>query len=593
MKKLLKYLEKYKWITLLAPLFKLLEVLLELLVPRVVESLIDVGIAKQDQAFLASRFGLMIFLGVVGLSCSVVAQYFAAKSAAYFVRDIRVDLMKKILTFSYADLDRLGGSTMITRMTSDMNQIQQGMNLFLRLALRSPFVVLGAVIMAFTINAKLALIFVIVVPALLAVILGIMVWSIPRYRQVQGRLDTVLRLTRENLTGVRVIRAFGIEEDETKRFQKDNHLLTTLQEQVGRVTALMNPLTYVILNVAVILLIGRGAVSVQTGAITQGALVALYNYMAQILVELVKLANLILNLTRSFACGDRVSAILETEATQHFLQGDQAVRQTGRTEISVSFEDVSLRYLPDADEALSHLTFQAKRGSLIGIIGGTGSGKTSLVNLIPRFYDATGGTVFVNGVDVKKYDPDALRKLIGVVPQKAALISGSIRDNMKWGKADATDEEIEEALRIAQAMEVVDHKEGGLSYQVSQGGKNFSGGQKQRLTIARALVKKPEILILDDSSSALDYLTDRNLREAIRGLTHPPTTFIVSQRTASIEHCDQILVLDNGELVGRGTHEALLRECEVYREIYASQGRKQSASQEGQGDRLLKKGNHE
>lgn len=572
MKKLLCYLKEYKKESVLGPLFKLLEATLELFVPLVVAAIIDTGIGNQDRGYVVKMCLVLVLLGLIGLAFSVTAQYFAAKAAVGFVTTIRHVLFGHIQKLSYAELDTQGTSTLITRMTSDINQVQNGVNLTLRLLLRSPFVVIGAMVMAFTIDVKAALVFVVGIPALAVVVFGVMLACIPLYRKVQNRLDKVLGLTRENLTGVRVLRAFCKEEEQEAEFQKQNQTLTDTQKFVGRISALLNPLTYVIINVAIIALIWIGAIRVDMGIITQGAVVALYNYMSQILTELIKLANLIINITKSVACGNRIQSVLEVESSVKdgaaTVSGDG---EAGKSAYSVVFEHAGIRYPDAAQEAVSDITLNVHPGETIGIIGGTGSGKSSMVNLIPRFYDCSSGAVYVDGRNVCTYGLTELRDKIGVVPQKSVLFAGTIRSNMQWGKPDATDEEIFAALEIAQAKDVVSKKEKGLDTEVEQGGKNFSGGQRQRLTIARALVKQPEILILDDSSSALDFATDAALRMAIGSMKHKPTLFIVSQRTSAIQYADKIVVLDDGSVVGIGTHEELMNTCEVYREIYDSQ----------------------
>lgn len=572
MKKLLCYLKEYKKESVLGPLFKLLEATLELFVPLVVAAIIDTGIGNQDRGYVVKMCLVLVLLGLIGLAFSVTAQYFAAKAAVGFVTTIRHVLFGHIQKLSYAELDTQGTSTLITRMTSDMNQVQNGVNLTLRLLLRSPFVVIGAMVMAFTIDVKAALVFVVGIPALAVVVFGVMLACIPLYRKVQNRLDKVLGLTRENLTGVRVLRAFCKEEEQEAEFQKQNQTLTDTQKFVGRISALLNPLTYVIINVAIIALIWIGAIRVDMGIITQGAVVALYNYMSQILTELIKLANLIINITKSVACGNRIQSVLEVEPSVKdgaaTVSGDG---EAGKSAYSVVFEHAGIRYPDAAQEAVSDITLNVRPGETIGIIGGTGSGKSSMVNLIPRFYDCSSGAVYVDGRNVCTYGLTELRDKIGVVPQKSVLFAGTIRSNMQWGKPDATDEEIFAAMEIAQAKDVVSKKEKGLDTEVEQGGKNFSGGQRQRLTIARALVKQPEILILDDSSSALDFATDAALRMAIGSMKHKPTLFIVSQRTSAIQYADKIVVLDDGSVVGIGSHEELMNTCEVYREIYDSQ----------------------
>lgn len=574
--KLLVYLKDYKKESVLGPLFKLLEASFELMVPLVMASIIDVGIENKDTRYVFLMGGVLLLLAIVGLTSSLTAQYFAAKAAVGFSTKMKSALFHHIETLSYAEIDRLGSSSLITRMTSDANQVQSGVNLVLRLFLRSPFIVLGAMIMAFTIDVKAALIFVVAIPLLSVVVFGVMFASIPLYRKVQAGLDRVLGITRENLTGTRVIRAFGKEEEETEKFEESNVALNRVQMFVGRISALMNPLTYVIINGATIVLIWTGAVRVDTGLITQGAVVALVNYMSQILVELVKLANLIITVTKAIACGNRIQDVFEVQTS---LSDDVVEKVISDGKEGVVFDHVGFAYQDSSEEALSDITFTAKKGEVMGIIGGTGSGKTSLVNLIPRFYDITSGTLSVGGTDVRQYPLSQLRDKIGVVPQKAVLFYGTIRSNMQWGKPDATDEEIWEALSTAQAADFVKEKEGGLDALVEQGGKNFSGGQRQRLTIARALVKKPDILILDDSASALDYATDAALRKGIREKLHGTTVFIVSQRTSSLLHADQILVLDDGAAAGLGTHEELLADCDVYQEIYESQFGKGGVSQ--------------
>lgn len=554
---------------ILGPLFKLLEALFELFVPLVIAAIIDTGIANGDTGYIVKMCLVLVGLGLAGLCFSITAQFFAAKAAVGFVTKLRHALFEHIQTLSYTELDETGSSTLITRMTSDINQVQNGVNLTLRLLLRSPFVVFGAMIMAFTIDVSAAMIFVYVTLVLLAVVFGIMLCSIPLYKKVQQKLDSVMTVTRENLTGVRVIRAFCKEEEETRRFTDRNSELTASQKFVGKISALMNPVTYIIINLAIIWLIHTGAVRVEAGLLTQGMVVALYNYMSQILVELIKLANLIINITKSVACGNRIQAVLDIKASM--ASGTASGNETG----TVEFSNVSLRYKNAGADSLSGISFTAKKGETIGIIGGTGSGKTSLVNLIPRFYDAASGEVRVDGVNVRETDPVQLREKIGIVPQKAVLFKGTIRENMLWGNSSADDSEIMEAVKAAQALDVIKAK-GGLDCEIEQGGKNLSGGQRQRLTIARALVKKPEILILDDSASALDFATDAALRRSLRELEYNPTVFIVSQRTSSIQHADKIIVLDDGEAVGIGTHEELLGTCGVYKEIYSSQFKKEA-----------------
>lgn len=578
MKKLLFYLKAYKKESILGPLFKMLEASFELFIPLVIASIIDTGIATRDKGYILSHCGILILLGIIGLICSVTAQYFAAKASVGFAKKIRHALFSHIQTLSFTELDTLGTSTLITRLTSDINQVQNGVNLTLRLFLRSPFVVFGAMIMAFTIDVKCALIFAVAIPILSVVVFGIMLISIPLYKKVQKRLDQVLLTTRENLTGVRVIRAFCKEEAEIESFHSSNEALTRLQKYVGRISALLNPLTYIIINLAIIALIRQGSLQVSLGILTQGQVVALYNYMSQILVELIKLANLIISITKAVACGNRIQSVLEVTSSM----ADGSLKPEPVTDSpAVKFEQVELRYAGAAEASLSNISFSANAGDTIGIIGGTGSGKTSFVNLIPRFYDATSGKIAINGVDIRAYQLKELRGKIGVVPQKSVLFKGSIRENMKWGRENVFDEEIWEALRAAQAEDVVAGKEGGLSYALDEGGKNLSGGQRQRLTIARALVRRPEILILDDSSSALDFATEAALRKALCRLSWKPTVFIVSQRTSSIRHADKIIVLEDGTAAGIGTHDELLSSCEVYREIYESQFKKEVSVSEG------------
>lgn len=568
MKKLLVYLKDYIKESILGPLFKLLEALFELFVPLVIAAIIDTGIENGDTGYIIKMCLVLVLLGFVGLAFSITAQYFAAKASVGFVSKIRHVLFGHIQSLSYSELDQIGTSTLITRMTSDMNQVQNGMNLALRLLLRSPFVVFGAMIMAFTIDVPSAMIFVYVTIVLLIVVFGIMLGSIPLYKKVQQKLDAVMTVTRENLTGVRVIRAFCKEDEETDDFINKNNELTASQKFVGKISALMNPVTYVIINLAIIWLIHTGAVRVEAGILTQGAVVALYNYMSQILVELIKLANLIINITKSIACGNRIQAVLD-------IKPDLESGNCSCNEGSVEFDHVNLRYKNAGADSLSDITFTAAKGETIGIIGGTGSGKSSLVNLIPRFYDAASGEVKVGGVNVKDMDVEQLREKIGVVPQKAVLFHGTIRENMQWGVTNASDDEIMEAIEAAQGLDVIKAK-GGLDCEIEQGGKNLSGGQRQRLTIARALVKKPEILILDDSASALDFATDAALRKSLRELDYHPTVFIVSQRTSSIQHADKIIVLDDGAAVGIGTHDELMKSCSVYQEIYNSQFKKEA-----------------
>ena len=580
MKKLLIYLKEYRKEACLAPIFKMLEAVFELFVPLVIKGIIDYGIAAEDRAYCLRMGLLLLLLAVIGLAMATTAQWFSARAAAGFAAKIKQVLMEHIQKLSYTELDTIGTSTLITRMTSDVNQVQTGTNLVLRLFMRSPFIVFGSMIMAFTIDFKAAMIFVITIPLLSVVVFGIMLSSIPLYKKVQSQLDRVLGITRENLTGVRVIRAFNKEEEEISHFKTENEQFTRLQTFVGKISALMNPLTFVIVNSAILVLVWTGAWRVEGGILTQGAVVALVNYMSQILVELIKLADLIINITKAVACGNRIQKVLEVEPSME--NGSKECIEEKRTPAnSVDFNHVSLTYSGAGAPSLTDIDLHVKTGQTIGIIGGTGSGKTSVVNLIPRFYDATQGNVLVFGKPVKEQDMESLRSQIAVVPQKAVLFAGTIRENMKWGKEDATDEEIMEALTIAQAAEVVQKKEGGLNAFVEQGGKNLSGGQRQRLTIARALVRKPRILILDDSASALDFATDAALRKAIREMKNAPTVFIVSQRTSSIRFADQILVLDDEKSVGVGTHDELLTTCSVYKEIYDSQYKKTDSKKSG------------
>ena len=584
MKKLLIYLKEYKKETVLAPLFKMLEATFELFVPLVMAAMIDTGIAGVDRPYIFRMGGILVALGLIGLICSVTAQFFAAKAAVGFSTKMKSALFAHVQSLSYTEMDSLGTSTLITRLTSDANQVQNGINMVLRLFLRSPFIVFGAMIMAFTIDVKAAMIFVVTIPLLSVVVFGIMLITMPMYKKVQAYMDKVLGITRENLTGVRVIRAFNKEQDEIEDFVESHTLLTNMQILVGKISALTNPITFVIVNAATIVLIYTGALRVDSGLITQGEVVALVNYMSQILVELIKLANLIVTITKALACANRIQDVFEVETSMPLHQGEENVSNsvgdqvvTGCSAMNylsgtiVAFDHVSLTYKGAGAESLEDINFAVKKGQTIGIIGGTGSGKSSLVNLIPRFYDATEGTVYVNGEDVKKLDLEQLRSTIGVVPQKAVLFKGTIAENLLFGNGHATEEEMWEALENAQAKEFVEKKEGQLQSSVAQGGKNLSGGQRQRLTIARALIRKPEILILDDSASALDFATDAKLRQAIRKMADTMTVFIVSQRTSSIRYADQILVLDEGRLVGVGTHDSLLETCQVYQEIYYSQ----------------------
>lgn len=568
------YLRDYRKETVLAPLFKMLEASFELFVPLVMASMIDKGIGNGDISYIIKMSLILLLLAGIGLTSSITAQFFAAKAAVGFAEKLRSALFSHIQGFSFSEEDKLGTSTLITRMTSDINQVQNGVNMVLRLFLRSPFIVFGAMIMAFTIDVKAALIFVVTIPALSGIVFGIMMWTMPLYKKVQGKLDLVLRVTRENLTGARVIRAFAKEEEEKEHFHRENDELNTLQKYVGKISALMNPVTYIVVNAATIMLIYTGALRVDQGWITQGEVVALVNYMAQILVELVKLANLIVTITKALACADRVESVMlmESSMADGTLTESEIAGKTLHTKAAkVEFKNVCLTYQGAGGESLSGLNFRVERGDTTGIIGGTGSGKSSLVNLIPRFYDATKGEVLIDGVNVKDYPIETLRRKTGIVMQKAVLFKGSIRENICWGRKDATDEEIEEALCMSQSKEFVDQKEGRLDFFITQNGKNLSGGQKQRLSIARAMVRKPEILILDDSASALDFATDARLRKAIRETEGDMTVFIVSQRTSSIQHADQIIVLDDGEIAAIGTHEQLLKTCDLYQEIHYSQ----------------------
>lgn len=581
MRSLLIYLKDYKKETILAPLFKMLEASFELLVPLVMAAVIDIGIARQDSPYIVKMCLVLVALGIIGLVCSITAQYFSAKAAAGFGTGVRHALFEHIQSFTFTEMDTIGSSTLITRMTSDINQAQSGVNLVLRLFLRSPFIVFGAMIMAFTVDVKAALIFVVVIPLLSVIVFGIMLITMPLYKKVQSNLDSVLLTTRENLAGARVIRAFNKEADERKRFEGENQALTDAQKFVGRISGMMNPLTYIVVNGGIIALIYAGALRVQAGDLTQGEVVALINYMSQILVELVKLANLIITVTKAVACGNRIESVLKI--TPEMKNGDKAwesdIPGEERDSVpAVEFFHVSLTYKDAAAESLTDLSFRIDRGQTVGIIGGTGSGKSSLVNLIPRFYDATRGEVKIFGENIKAYDVESLRSRIGVVLQKAVLFKGTIEENLRWGNENASPEEMEEALEISQAKEFVDTKPGRLEFRIEQGGRNLSGGQKQRLTIARALVRRPEILILDDSASALDFATDAALRSAIRGMRDDLTVFIVSQRAASIQYADQIIVLEDGKIAGTGTHEELLAGCPAYQEIYYSQFPKEVAS---------------
>ena len=580
MRSLLKYLKDYKKESILAPVFKMLEASFELFVPLVMAAIIDTGIANHDKGYIFRMGGVLVALGLIGLACSVTAQFFSAKAAVGFATKLRHALFSHIQGLSYAELDTLGTNTLITRMTSDVNQLQSGVNLTLRLLLRSPFIVFGAMIMAFTVDVKAALIFVVAIPLLSIVVFGIMIVSLPLYKKVQAALDKVLGRTRENLEGARVIRAFCKEGQEIESFSEENEALLNIQVFVGKISAAMNPLTYIIVNIALVVLLWTGAIRVDGGIITQGAVVALVNYMSQILVELIKMANLIIQITKALACAKRIESILAVENSQQIEDLTQQAK--AETDDVIRFEHVGLTYQGGGEESLTDIDFAVKKGQTIGIIGGTGSGKTSVVNLIPRLYDATRGTVYVDGQDVKTYDPKQLRSKVGIVPQKAVLFAGTIRENLMWGNENATEEQIERALEISQAKEFVDTKEGRLDFKIAQGGKNLSGGQRQRMTIARAVVRDPETLILDDSASALDFATDARLRKAIKEETKGMTVFIVSQRASTIKQADQIIVLDDGAMAGIGTHEELMKSCEVYREIVHSQD--DNAAKEGTED---------
>ena len=613
MKELLKYIKDYKKECVLGPLFKLLEACFDLTVPIVMAKIIDEGIAKSDSHFILVYGGVLILLAAVGLLSSITAQYFAAKAAVGFATNLRHGLFKHIESLSFTEMDTVGISTLITRMTSDINQMQSGVNMALRLFLRSPFIVFGAAVMAFTVDIKAAIVFAVVIPILAVVVLGIMAVSMPLYRKVQAGLDGILGRTRQNLTGVRVIRAFDKDEAEKEDFNNENQILTNLQLLVGKISALTNPVTYIFLNVALVVLLYVGAIRVDGGLLTQGKVIALVNYMSQILVELIKLANTIVLSTKAVACGNRIQSVFEMKPSimDDFVSDDEefgSMKKSDSAESSkltdeenvlgsekelinksadsiskgaeVVFENVDLTYKGAGDKSLENISFTANAGSTIGIIGGTGSGKSSLVNLIPRFYDATAGKVLIDGKNVKDYKVSEVRSIVGIVMQKAVLFKGSIRENMKWGNDKATDDEINFALENAQAAEIVAGKEGGLDYMIEQSGRNLSGGQKQRFTIARALVRRPKVLILDDSASALDFATDAKLRKSLKQLGYEPTTFIVSQRTSSIKHADMILVLDDGKVVGKGTHDELLENCEVYHEIYMSQFKDKKADEE-------------
>ncbi len=565
MKELLKYLRHYIKESILAPLFKMLEASFELFVPLVMAAIIDTGIKNSDKPYIFKMAMVLVGLAIVGFISALTAQYFAAKASVGFGKELRGDLYRHINTLSYSEIDKIGTSTLITRLTADVNQMQTAVNLFLRLFLRSPFIVIGAVVMAFTVDPKTAIIFAVSIPLLAAVVFGIMFYSVPIYKKVQNRLDSVMRITRENLSGVRVIRAFNHEQKEIEDFDKCSEELKDMQLYGGKISAYLNPITYVIVNLSIVLIIYVGGIQVNTGRLTQGEVISLINYMSQVLVELIKLSNLIINLTKSVACGNRIYDVFKIKPS---INDGSGIKTNG--EAAVEFDHVSATYAGSKEKSLDSLTLSIPRGSTIGIIGATGSGKTTLISLIPRFYDVSEGSLKVNGTDVRNYNVDELRKLIGVVPQKAALVSGTVRDNVKWGKPDATDEEIIEALKTAQALDFVNEKDG-LDSKILQGGKNLSGGQIQRLTIARALVRKPEILILDDSSSALDFATDAALRRAIKADTDNMTVFIVSQRFSTIKNADMIIVLDDGSVCGIGKHDELFENCEEYRDICESQ----------------------
>lgn len=565
MKRLLVYLKDYKKESFFAPLFKMLEAIFELIVPLVVASIIDNGILKNNISYIVICSAILVALAVIGMVAAITAQYFAAKAATGFGKELRYALFDKIESLSFSEVDSIGTSSLITRLTTDSNQVQNGVNLVLRLFLRSPFIVFGAMIMAFTVDVKCALIFVGVIPVLSLVVFGIMAYTIPKYKRVQNNLDSITLKTRENLSGARVIRAFTQEEAEINDFTERNDILTRLQKGVGKISALMNPVTYVIINVAIIALIYSGALQVNKGNLSQGEVVALYNYMSQILVELIKLANLIITITKALACASRIESVMNLENSLEHNRNNEL-----QSENAVDFDNVSLKYKDASENSLENISFSAEKGSVVGIIGGTGSGKTSLVSLIPHFYDATGGKVLVNGMDVKSYSDDDLRQRIGFVLQKAALFKGTVRDNLKWGNENATDDEMLVALEKAQVLDTVLDK-GGLDAAIEQNGSNLSGGQKQRLSVARALVRKPDILILDDSSSALDYATEAAMRKEILNLDYNPTVFIVSQRASSVMSADKIIVLDDGSVCGVGNHNQLLEQCDVYKEIYTSQ----------------------
>ncbi len=569
MKRLLKYLKNYKKETVIAPLFKMLEATFELFVPLVMANIIDVGIANNDKNYILWMGALLVGLAVIGIVCSLTAQYFAAKAAVGFGTELRCDLFRHINSLSHTELDVIGTSTLITRMTTDINTVQSGVNLFLRLFLRSPFIVFGAMVMAFTISVKAALIFVVAIPLLAIVVFGVMKLSIPMYKDVQKQLDNVVLSTRENITGARVIRAFNRQDEEMESYGEKNTLLKGFQMKVGNLTAMMNPVTYVIVNLAIVAIVWTGGVQVNTGVLTQGEVVALVNYMSQILVELIKLANLIVSITKALACAGRISDVFDVQSSIA-ENADANVNAKADAPI-VEFDNVSFTYKGAGDESLSNISFKINRGDTVGIIGSTGSGKSSLVSLLPRFYDVTKGSVRINGVDIKDYSVEKIRDMVGFVPQKAVLFKGTIRENMEWGNESATDADINKALMVAQASDFVAEKKDGLDEMINQGGTNLSGGQKQRLTIARALVKNPQILVLDDSSSALDYATESKLRTAIRENTKDTTVFIVSQRASTVRHSDKIIVLDDGEMVGIGNHDELIKSCDVYKEICMSQ----------------------
>ena len=569
MRKLLTYLKDYRKESILAPLFKMLEASFELFIPLVVASIIDKGIGGSDKAYIYRMGLVMVLLGTIGLACSVTAQYFSAKAAVGFTAKVKSELYRHIQSLSYTGLDQLGTSALITRMTSDMNQVQTGVNLTLRLLLRSPFVVFGAMIMAFTVNAKAAFVFVVIIPLLCVVVFGIMLFNIPMYRKVQGRLDRVLELTRENLTGARVLRAFNKQNDEIGRYRESTEELNKVQMFAGRVSGLMNPVTYVIINGGIIALIWSGAIQVDQGSISQGQLTALVNYMSQILVELIKMANLIISITKAVACGNRIQAVFDLKSSMEY--GTLRNPHMDQTDPILTFQNVGFRYPGASEELLSDLSFTVNDGEMVGIIGGTGAGKTALVDLVARFYDATRGEIRLMGHDIRDYEEKSLRQMIGIVPQNVMLFQGTIEDNLRWRKKDAASEEIDRALEISQAKEFVQRRPKGLQTWIRQGGKNFSGGQKQRLTIARAIVGNPKILILDDSASALDFATDAKLRMALRGMKPAPTVFLVSQRASSVRYANKIIVLDDGAVAGIGTHNELLKSCPVYQEIYYSQ----------------------